>query len=76
MTCFVTVSLLQVWENKLEEYMKKNGAIERDIAIAKGNVDEDGVPFISVYQDGGWSTRSYGHAYNASSGVVSLYSFS
>lgn len=51
--------------------MLANGAREKAIAIEKGHV-EDGIPFITVIVDGGWSKRSYGHAYNASSGVVSF----
>lgn len=41
------------------------------MAIEKNNVDPDGMPYITVVLDGGWSKRSYGHNYNALSGVVS-----
>nr|CAD7586506.1 unnamed protein product [Timema genevievae] len=61
-----------VWEEKLEECMRQNGVREREIALEKGHVDADGFPYITVYQDGGWCTRSYGHAYNASSGVACI----
>lgn len=43
---------------------------EAKIAVENGHVDPDGVPYITVYLDGGWSHRSYGHNYNAASGVV------
>lgn len=33
----------------------------------------DGTPYITVIADGGWSKRSYGHGYNAASGVVSIF---
>lgn len=52
--------------------MRINGTLEKQKALEKGHVDKDGVPFISVYVDGGWCKRTYGHAYNAASGVVSI----
>jgi len=36
-------------------------------------MDSDGVSWTTVYLDGGWSHRSYGHSYNASSGVVHFF---
>jgi hypothetical protein len=50
--------------------MRASGAKERAIAVEKGHI-EDGFPYITVIVDGGWSKRSYGHGYSASSGVVS-----
>lgn len=50
--------------------MEAAGKEEHAIAVEKGHVDSDGIPWISVYLDGGWSKRSYGHSYNAASGVV------
>lgn len=47
------------------------GKEERDLAIQNGHVDDDGIPYITVVVDGAWSKRSYGHNYNALSGVVS-----
>lgn len=44
---------------------------EIKMALEKNNVDADGMPYITVVLDGGWSKRSYGHNYNALSGVVS-----
>ncbi|KAJ8909537.1 hypothetical protein NQ315_002087 [Exocentrus adspersus] len=57
------------WHNQLIGDFSKAGKEEARIATEKGNVDPDGVPFITVYLDGGWSKRSYGHAYNAASGA-------
>lgn len=51
--------------------MKKAGEEEKRIAIEKGDVTLEGTPYITVIGDGGWSKRTYGHGYNASSGVVS-----
>lgn len=45
------------------------------LAEEKGEVDSDGVPFTTVVVDGGWSKRSYGHNYSASSGVVNILTF-
>ncbi|KAK5648270.1 hypothetical protein RI129_003162 [Pyrocoelia pectoralis] len=42
---------------------------ERTLAIENNHVDCDGMPWITVYLDGGWSKRSYGHNYDAASGV-------
>ncbi|CAH0387098.1 unnamed protein product [Bemisia tabaci] len=42
-------------------------AAEDEITIQKGYDDKDGVPFIAVVADGGWSHRSYGHSYTAKS---------
>lgn len=44
---------------------------ETNLAIANGDVNEDGVPMITVIADGAWSKRSYKSNYNALSGVVS-----
>lgn len=53
------------------EDIETAGKEEKAIALSKGQVDDDGVPFTTVYLDGGWSKRSYGHSYNANSGTVS-----
>lgn len=44
---------------------------EANLAVANGDVSEDGVPMITVIADGAWSKRSYKSNYNALSGVVS-----
>lgn len=51
--------------------MKMAGQEEKRIAEDKGNLTSDGIPYITVIVDGGWSKRTYGHGYNAASGVVS-----
>lgn len=61
----------QVWKDSLWESMELAGIEEYNIASSNGQIDEDGIPFITVYLDGAWSKRSYGHNYNANSGVVS-----
>lgn len=65
-----------IWESKLLEEMKENAQIEKEIAIESGDVDSDGIPFITVVVDGGWSKRSYGHNYNALSGVGCIIGYS
>lgn len=52
--------------------MEKAGSREREMAIEKGQVDGDGVPWITVYIDGSWSKRSYGTNFNALSGMVGI----
>lgn len=65
---------MQTWEQHLLAKMTAAGQRERDIAIAKGDV-ENGIPFISVIGDGGWSKRTYGHGFGASAGVVSPFMY-
>lgn len=45
-------------------------AIEEEKTLAT-EVDDDGMSCITAIVDGGWCKRSYGHGYNAASGVVS-----
>lgn len=53
--------------------METAGVQEKNHAIELGNICEDGIPWVTVYLDGSWSKRSYGHNYNALSGMVSTY---
>jgi len=46
------------------------GNEEAGIAKKEGNLNENGVPLITVIADGSWSKRSYKSGYNALSGVV------
>lgn len=50
-----------------------SSAAEEEAKLAKdnGDVNENGVPMITVIADGAWSKRSYRTNYNALSGVVS-----
>ena len=57
------------WEQCLKQDMIAAGQEERKIALEKGNIDE-GVPYISVICDGGWSKRSHKHTYNAPAGAA------
>lgn len=59
----------KIWEKHMFQQMQKAGEEEREIAVHKGNLCADGTPYITVIVDGGWSKRSYGHGYNAASGV-------
>lgn len=43
---------------------------EKKLAEERGDMDVDGYYNICVIVDGGWCKRSYGHGYNASSGVA------
>lgn len=61
-----------VWHEHLAEEIKKAGEQERSIAIDKGNVSSDGIPYITVYVDGGWLKRSYGHNFDSSSGMACI----
>lgn len=54
------------------ESMEAAGQKERQNAIEKGQVDTEGVPWITVYVDGSWSKRSYGTNFNSSSGMFAI----
>ena len=50
--------------------MIQAGREEKMLALRNGDVTEKGIPYITVIVDGGWSHRSFGHRYIASSGVA------
>lgn len=53
-----------------EREMIKANEIEKAIAIKRGNVTKDGIPWVTVIIDGAWSKRSYkGGRYDALSGL-------
>ncbi|KAJ8912576.1 hypothetical protein NQ315_005739, partial [Exocentrus adspersus] len=62
----------EVWKTSLWESMENAGKRERNHALEKSNVCQDGTPWITVYVDGSWSKRSYGTNYNALSGMVGI----
>lgn len=62
----------ELWDKALTEETIVAGIEERQIATEKGQIDNEGIPWTTVYLDGGWSKRSYGHSYNAASGVVCI----
>lgn len=61
---------IKKWIEEAMTSMVEAGKLENALARERGQIDEDGIPWIIVYVDGGWSKRSYGHSYNALSGVV------
>lgn len=65
-------SLGEVWMEQLTEELKKNGELEKAIAIEKGHISSDGIPYTIVYVDGGWAKRTYGHDYDSASGMVNI----
>ncbi|KAF2886819.1 hypothetical protein ILUMI_19354 [Ignelater luminosus] len=60
----------RVPKTSIFDNMQAAGDEERALAISNGDIDEDGVPYISITLDGGWSKRSYGHSYTANSGML------
>lgn len=40
--------LIQVWKDDIADKMKEAGAEEHRIAMEKGHVDDDGIPYIDV----------------------------
>ncbi|GLV46107.1 hypothetical protein CBL_10767 [Carabus blaptoides fortunei] len=63
--------LERTWDEVLTDEIMKYGKIEYEIAVSK-NAVENNMAQICVFVDGGWSKRSYGHNYNAASGVASI----
>lgn len=66
----IQTTMYTTFNNELLLSMKKHGEEEKRIALNKGHINKDGIPFISVYVDGGWAKRSYGHTYNANAGTA------
>ncbi|GFY50062.1 uncharacterized protein TNIN_456451 [Trichonephila inaurata madagascariensis] len=44
--------------------------INEEKCLSRQDIDTDGYYCLSAIVDGGWCKRSYGHGYNASSGVA------
>lgn len=64
-------NVADIIEDTAWQVMQEAGQEEARIAQELGEVDESGIPMITVVADGAWSKRSYSVNYNASSGVVS-----
>ncbi|GFQ67039.1 yqaJ domain-containing protein [Trichonephila clavata] len=62
----------EVMKSYAEEEMLKAILDEKQLAESRGDIDSDGYYCITLIVDGGWCKRSYGHGYNASSGVSVL----
>lgn len=62
----------QFWEETAVKEMKEAAEEEAKAAIARGDVDADGVPFITVVTDGCWSKRSFNKNFTALSGVGAI----
>lgn len=57
------------------QHMLEAGKEEKRLAIEKGDIDSDGIPYITVVTDGSWGKRSYGTNYNSLSGVGCIIGF-
>lgn len=55
------------WDEMIEA-----GKEEKKLAIEAGELDDNGIPIITVAADGAWSKRSYKSNYNALSGVGAI----
>lgn len=64
--------LIKHTENTALEAMEMAGKEEARLAVEENNVNENGIPLITVVADGTWSKRSYKSNYNALSGVRSI----
>lgn len=60
------------WEKSALEEMRLAAEEEKHLAVERGDVDQDGVPLLTVVADGSWAKRSYRTTYNSLSGVVSF----
>ena len=56
------------WKDKLGENMRKAAEEEKELALQNNELHE-GVQAITVIADGGWSSQSHKHSYNALGGV-------
>lgn len=41
------------------EVLEVAGQEEKEVAVSKGHIDPDGIPYTTVIADGAWSKRSY-----------------
>ena len=64
----LTPILSEATNEKLREAIRE----EITLAFERGDVDANGLPCITVIEDGGWCKGTYGHGYNAASGIVSI----
>ena len=62
----------EAMKEQLLQSMSEAGEQEKSQAIANNHFHQ-GVPYISVVADGGWSKRSHKHSYNAKSGVAVIF---
>jgi hypothetical protein len=62
----------ELWSETLEGVMVDNGKEEARLAIAAGDVGDDGTVEISVVTDGGYALHSHGN-FGATSGAVSTF---
>ena len=65
-------TIQEAWETTAMKAMETAAAEEKDFAIERGDIDGNGVPFITVVVDGSWAKRSYRTNYSSLSGVVSF----
>ncbi|CAG9763584.1 unnamed protein product [Ceutorhynchus assimilis] len=61
-----------VWEETSIKAMKDAADEEKALAIAAGDINESGIPTITVVADGSWAKRSYGNRYNSLSGAAAI----
>lgn len=59
------------WEETAVQEMKEAAREEILLAKERGDVNEEGVPLLTVVADGSWAKRSYRKNYNSLSGMVS-----
>lgn len=60
------------WEIAALQSMEEAAAEEKRLAIERGDIDNEGVPYFAVVADGSWAKRSYRTNYSSLSGMVSL----
>lgn len=58
------------WEIAALKSMEDAAAEEKQLAIDRGDVDIEGVPYFAVVADGSWAKRSYKTNYSSLSGMV------
>ncbi|KAG8178160.1 hypothetical protein JTE90_006299 [Oedothorax gibbosus] len=59
------------WKIAASKSMEEAAAEEKRLAIERGDVDVEGVPYFAVVADGSWAKRSYKTNYSSLSGMVS-----
>ncbi|KAG5874362.1 hypothetical protein JTB14_002750 [Gonioctena quinquepunctata] len=65
--------LAHIIYSSVSDTIQESAKSESDMAKELGDMDENGIPCITVVTDGAWSKRSYNVNYDAASEVVSIF---
>ena len=65
-------SLSELWNQEIETEIEENVREASKNAVQRGDVDEDGMPLLTVVADGTWGKRSLSRHFNSLSGAAAV----